>query len=105
MIDEFFDGSGAAFGEGFDDSGFEGRIFLDRFDRFGADEGLAGGGGAIVVAIELGEEGFDVFGGLGEVLAIVNLGANFVASDAIACVVVAEAVLIDGGRHGLGGVR
>ncbi len=53
MIDEFFEGGGAAFFEGVNHSGSEGGIFFKGFDHFGANHGLAAGGSAIVVAIEL----------------------------------------------------
>ena len=43
MVDRGFEGCGAAFFESVDDAGFEGGVFVDRFDRFGADLGLAGG--------------------------------------------------------------
>jgi hypothetical protein len=39
--------------------------------------------------------------GLGKVLAVVDLGIDFVTHDFIACNVVACAVLIDGIRHGV----
>ena len=76
VIDGGFEGGGAAFFEGVDHAGFEGRVLFDLFDRFGADHGLPGGGVAVIVLVKLGEQGFDLLHSLGEVLAVVDLSAK-----------------------------
>lgn len=37
MVDRAFQSNGATFFEGVDDAGFEGRVLVDRFDRFGSE--------------------------------------------------------------------
>lgn len=49
--------------------------------------------------VEFGEEGFDVSDGLGKVLAVVDLGVNFVTEDFVSSDVVTLTVLIDDVAH------
>ena len=78
MFDGGIERSKSGFFSSIDDAVFERWVVFDRFDRFHGDEcrvfsGVGGG--------DLVEEGFDVFGGFGEVLRV----DDFVACDRVTC--------------------
>ncbi len=96
MIDRFFKGGFACFFKGVESAFLDGGVAFEGFEDAIAEFAFAGGGGGVVVGGKLGDQGFDVLGGLGEVLGVddfvacycitVNgINLHFVACNFVAC--------------------